>query len=195
MKKSWIVFAAAIPLAVFASIAVWKLAGDDSRRQGALGSAEAVNLSWRGDWTAEAEYTAGNVVSHEGASYVAEGEKLSAPVADCTECGWKAMAAGPSPDDAAAPAAGYEVVTEVLATPTSPLGFGKGASTVVSCPAGKKVLAGGFTGQPGPFQIESNAPVLPSENGGLYGWKYKAINPRQDLSANNLTIYAICGDE
>jgi hypothetical protein len=41
MKKTWIVVAAAVPLVFLASLAVWKVSGDDSRRQGAFTDKEA----------------------------------------------------------------------------------------------------------------------------------------------------------
>ncbi len=153
MKKSWIVMAAAIPLVGLASIAVWKVSGDDSRRQGALGSTEAVTLSWRGDWSAEAEYSPGNVVSHEGASYVAEGEKLASPNPECSECGWTRLAIESPPADekeeeTAAPAEpvirGYEVAS---ATRRAVAGA-SGMSLFVTCPTGKMPLNGGATPTP-----------------------------------------------
>lgn len=160
MKKSWIVMAAAIPLVVFASMALWKLAGDDSRRQGAIGSSDAVALSWRGDYVAEAEYAPGNVVSHEGSSYVAEGEKLSTPSAECAECGWARLAidsasTGETEEEiaekeaeTAAPAEpvmrAYEVVRE---TRTVNAGAA-GTSIYVACPEGKMPINGGATPTP-----------------------------------------------
>jgi hypothetical protein len=73
MKKSLIVAAAALPLVVIGSIAVWNVSGNDSRRVGAIDSAsEPVALMWRGAWDAEVKYAPGQVVSFKGASYVAE---------------------------------------------------------------------------------------------------------------------------
>ncbi len=83
MKKSLLVVLAVVLVAVV-SIAVWKSSDNGSRRQGALESREAVALSWRGDWSSETEYAAGNVVSYRGASYVAEGEGLGTPEAECS---------------------------------------------------------------------------------------------------------------
>jgi hypothetical protein len=101
MKRSSFVILATVPLVVIASIALWKVSGDDSRRQGALGSGEAVALSWRGDWTAETAYAPGSVVTHEGISYVAESEKPSTPEPECVECGWSQLASGGAPEGSA----------------------------------------------------------------------------------------------
>lgn len=97
MKKSWLVIAAGLGLALIASVVVVMASGDGSRRQGALGDTEAIALSWRGDWIPESEYAAGNVVSYEGASYVAEGNKFSTPKADCGDCGWTLLALESAP--------------------------------------------------------------------------------------------------
>lgn len=104
MKRSWLVVVGAIALVVIGSIFVVMSSGDDSRRQGALGSPEAVPLSWQGDWSAEAEYSAGSVVSHEGTSYVAEGEKLGTPEAGCAGCGWTQLVTESPPAEAEEPA-------------------------------------------------------------------------------------------
>lgn len=108
MKRSWFVIAGAGVLVVIGSIAVLRSSGEDSRRQGALGGGEPVALSWRGDWSAEAEYTAGSVVTYDGASYVAEGEKLSTPNPGCAECGWARLAteSPPAETEASEPAGG-----------------------------------------------------------------------------------------
>jgi hypothetical protein len=83
---------AAIALVIVVSVVALKSSGDDSRRQGALEGSEALALSWRGDWTEAADYVQGNVVSLEGVSYVAEGEKLGKPEVGCVECGWTELA-------------------------------------------------------------------------------------------------------
>jgi hypothetical protein len=151
--KKWIVIVAAIPLAVLASIAVWKLAGDDSRRQGALGSSEAVTLSWRGDYAAEAEYAPGNVVSYEGSSYVAEGEKLSTPKPECGDCGWTrlAMESASTGEKEAEPAAPAEPVMrayEVVRVTRKVFADAAGMSVLVECPTGKMPINGGATPVP-----------------------------------------------
>lgn len=100
MKKSMLAIMAAVVLVAVVSVAVLKSSDNDSRRQGALEGNEAVALSWRSEWSDAAEYVRGNVVSHEGVSYVAEGEKLGKPDAECAECGWALLATS---DQAAAP--------------------------------------------------------------------------------------------
>lgn len=86
----WRVLAAALVL-----IAVAGCAGGDSddRRTAALGEGEAEALSWRGDWTAEAEYQPGEVVTHEGVTFVAVSTTAQAPAAKCeVDCAWNVMA-------------------------------------------------------------------------------------------------------
>ena len=61
-----------LTLVAIGSVGVWKLS-DADRNIGALGPfEEPVPLSWRGSWTDETRYDVGQVVSYEGASYVAE---------------------------------------------------------------------------------------------------------------------------
>jgi hypothetical protein len=91
--KTLLAVVAAIALVAVVSIAVWKSSDDGPRRQGVLEGSEAVALSWRGDWNADVQYVRGNVVSYEGVSYVAEGEKVGKPDAECAECGWALLAA------------------------------------------------------------------------------------------------------
>ena len=112
MKKSLLVVGA-IALVAVVSVVVVMTSEDDARSQGALEGSEAVALSWRGDWSEEAEYVRGNVVSVEGVSYVAEGEKLAKPELGCSECGWAELV---SADQAAAES------TPTAATLASPNG-------------------------------------------------------------------------
>lgn len=96
MKKSWFVIAAAIPLVLIGSIAVWQLSGNDARRVGAIGAAdEPVALMWRGAWDAEAKYAPGQVVSFNRAAYVAEQVNAgSEPNPWCEDdCRWALMSA------------------------------------------------------------------------------------------------------
>jgi hypothetical protein len=173
MKK--LVIAGAVGLVVIGSVFVLKTSGDDSRRQGSLGEGrEAVALSWRGDWQEEAEYAAGNVVSLDGASYVAESEKLAKPQVDCKDCGWTQLAVQGVPtepeESTAAKPTGYEIVTGQLAIPA---GSSTGKTTV-NCPAGKKALGGGGYA----VAIEFDGPVgpgTPFPNGGVYGWQFGAV--------------------
>jgi hypothetical protein len=81
-------------VAVFAVFAFVGCAGDsDERRTAAIGEGEAASLSWQGDWTAEAEYREGSVVTHEGATFVAVTTTTQAPDAKCeTDCVWNVMA-------------------------------------------------------------------------------------------------------
>lgn len=133
MKKSLLVIAAAIGLVVIASVAIWKTSGDDSRRQGALVD-EPVTLNWHGDWNAATEYTAGSVVTYEGASYVAEGEKLSTPMPDCAECGWTTLALEGSSTEA--PTGGAtEPAPATAGTGFSTLGWGDDRYNLPSTPS------------------------------------------------------------
>jgi hypothetical protein len=92
MKKSLLAILAAVVLVAVVSVVVLKSSDDGSRREGALESSDAIALSWRGEWSDAAEYVRGNVVSVEGVSYVAEGEKLAKPQVGCAECGWTELA-------------------------------------------------------------------------------------------------------
>lgn len=193
MKRSWFVIAAAIPLVAIASVVVWKASGDDSRRQAALGEGEAVALSWRGDWAAEADYSAGNVVSHEGASYVAEGEKLSTPKPDCSECGWTVMAAEGAAEDAkeATPTSGlsgYEIVGEFAPN----VAAGALDTKITLCPLGKVVLGGGV----GTIllQVEDSTPIGPGSGltGGRYGWRGIARNTTSQ--SHPFLVTAVCAN-
>jgi hypothetical protein len=85
--------------AAFVLIAVVGCAGgNEDRRTAALGENEATNLSWQGDWSAEADYREGSVVTHEGATYVAVMSTARAPEAKCeTDCAWNVMAADATP--------------------------------------------------------------------------------------------------
>jgi hypothetical protein len=188
MKKTLFVIAAAIGLVVIASVAIWKSSGDDSRRQGALGADEPVTLSWHGDWNAETAYAQGSVVTYDGTSYVAEGEKLSTPTADCTDCGWTPLALEGSSTEAPKEGAvgtlsGYEIVKDDLVIP---VGTSTGTK-VVSCPAGKKVFGGGAPNA----WITGDGPVGPDTNAGLYGWKFLA---RYEGGGATLYVYAVCAN-
>jgi hypothetical protein len=97
MKKSLLVILAAVVLVAVISVAVLKSSDNGSRRQGALEESDAIALSWRGEWSEAAEYGRGNVVSVEGVSYVAEGEKLAKPEVGCAECGWTELASSEAP--------------------------------------------------------------------------------------------------
>jgi hypothetical protein len=198
MKKSWFVIAAAIGLVVIASVAVLRTSGEDSRRQGALGTDEPVTLEWHGDWNAEAQYTAGSVVIHEGASYVAEGEgeKLSTPEPECTDCGWTVMAlegAGAETtkeEPTVPPLRGYETVSRDMDIGANATGVGH----TVDCPAGKMPLGGGGRAVP-PARMTgmSPGPVKQDASGMQTGsWTVWFENPAADLRA--ATIYAACAN-
>jgi hypothetical protein len=95
MKKSWLILVALILLVVVGSFAAWELSRNDTRRAGALGGlSEPLPLAWRGGWSAEQRYAAGEVVSYQGLAYVAERETDSNPPApaECgQDCAWTAM--------------------------------------------------------------------------------------------------------
>lgn len=92
MKRFWVILFASIPLVLVGSIAVWQLSGSDARRVGAIGATDKpVALMWRGAWDAKAEYTAGQVVSYRGSSYVADATSFGqAP--NAKESSWSVMA-------------------------------------------------------------------------------------------------------
>ena len=73
MVNKLLIGAGIVALIAVGSIGVLKVTDSDDRRAGALGPiAEPISLSWRGSWTRDAKYQAGQVVSHKGSSYVAE---------------------------------------------------------------------------------------------------------------------------
>jgi hypothetical protein len=199
MKKSLLVIAAATALVVFASVAIWKTSGDDSRRQGALGADEPVMLSWHGDWNTETAYAPGSVVTYDGASYVAEGEKLSTPKPDCAECGWTQMGVESLSQESApaetkeAPAVplvrGYEVVYEDATVP----GGAGNIGLMVSCPNGKMPLSGGAASPGGQLKVIG---------GGLYRLDHDAAGVRtgtwivqleaSGTAQKSVRLYATC---
>jgi hypothetical protein len=190
MRKSLLVIAAVLGLVAIGSVAVWKTSGDDTRRQGALGAEEPVTLSWHGDWRAETEYAPGSVVSYDGASYVAEGEKLSTPEAACADCGWAVMALESAPEETkegtVEALSGYEIVKGDLVVP---VGASTGTTTV-DCPAGKKVFGGGghdvhiaFSGPAGPGTAYPN--------NGVYGWRFGAT---YQGGGATISVYAVCAN-
>jgi hypothetical protein len=95
MRKSWFLVAAAVPLVLVASIGVWKVSGNDARRVGALGPLrEPVPLSWRGEWAKDFDYAGGEVVSYQGAAYVAETQNSARepePSGCGADCPWSAL--------------------------------------------------------------------------------------------------------
>jgi hypothetical protein len=196
MKKTWIAIAAAIPVAALLSVVAWQAVEDDSRRQGALGSGEAVALAWRGDYSAEVEYQPGDVVSIEGATYVAAEEKLAEPTLECVDCGWALLGSETtsteeSKEEAAPPepvVRGYERVT---ADPTVLAGV-SGATYFVTCPAGKMPLSGGASPTPpmkvsggGLFKVETDATGART---GTWGVQFDNTGGVQRA----VTIWAIC---
>jgi hypothetical protein len=72
MKKSLLAVVAAIALVAVVSVVAVRSSDDGPRRQGALEEGEAVSLTWRGEWSPDAKYAQGSVVSHAGGTYVAE---------------------------------------------------------------------------------------------------------------------------
>lgn len=98
MKKSWFVVAAALPLLLVGTVGAWQLMDSSQRRLGALGfgSGEAA-MYWRGAWSADAKYQAGEVVGHKGNAYVAEVANSGAepsPKACAETCNWVPLAIG-----------------------------------------------------------------------------------------------------
>jgi hypothetical protein len=155
MKKTWIVVAAAIPLVLIALVAVFKVSDDGVRRQGALTDQDGVNLTWRGDWSEKAEYAAGNVVTHEGVSYVAEGEKLAAPRLECSGCGWTQLAVGSAGEESKPPPPpepvmrAYQVVRELRTVPAGAVGV----MFELECPTGKMPINGGGSTPSPPMKV------------------------------------------
>ncbi|MFK0252141.1 hypothetical protein [Streptomyces sp. NPDC090445] len=86
--------------------------------------------------------------------------------------------------DGAAAISGYEVVsqTNLLVDAGSP------AQTIVPCPAGKKVLGGGFFGNTGDIQIVRSFPQAPDNT----AWVVFVINNGQVTGSYD--AYAICAD-
>lgn len=92
MVNKFLIGVGILALVAVGSIGVWKLADDDGRRVGALEPIEKpVPLAWRGAWTKDAEYSAGQVVAYEGSSYVAEAA-TAGEVPNAKEGPWALMA-------------------------------------------------------------------------------------------------------
>lgn len=143
MKRSWLVAAAVIPLVVIGSAAVWQLSASDVRRVGAIdASSDPVSLMWRGAWNEEAVYAPGEVVSFEGASYVADEESQGRkPDPSCeAECMWAEMGQG-TPGPQGPPGVKGDQGNQGIAGPVGPRGLG-----------GPQGLQGiqGLQGPPGP---------------------------------------------
>jgi hypothetical protein len=82
-----------VALVAVGSVGVLMLADGDDRRVGALGPLEKpISLAWRGSWVKDAEYQAGEVVFHEGSSYVAE-TRTAGDTPNAEEGPWALMAA------------------------------------------------------------------------------------------------------
>jgi hypothetical protein len=102
VNKLLIGFSVVVLVAV-GSVGAWKLSGGE-RRAGALGPIEEpIALTWRGEWAKDAKYDAGQVVSYEGSSFVAEAA-ASGEVPNAKEGPWVLMAAK-GVQEAQAPAA------------------------------------------------------------------------------------------
>jgi hypothetical protein len=198
MKKSLLLIAAAIGLVVIASVAIWKTSGDDSRRQGALGSDEPVTLSWHGDWNTETAYAPGSVVTYDGASYVAEGEKLSTPEPDCTECGWTRMAVESLSQESAAaetkeaPAVpvlrGYEVAYK-----DATLQGGAGnVGLNVPCPRGKMPLSGGVVSPGLQLKVIGGGLHMIDVDAGVQTGTWVVQLEVSGTSAKTVRLYAVC---
>jgi hypothetical protein len=81
-----------VVLVAVGSVGAWKLSGSE-RRAGALGPIdEPIPLTWRGEWAKDAKYDAGQVVSYEESSYVAEAP-TDGQVPDAKDGPWALMAA------------------------------------------------------------------------------------------------------
>jgi hypothetical protein len=81
-----------VVLVAVGSVGAWKLSGSD-RRAGALGPIdEPIPLTWRGEWAKDAKYDAGQVVTYEQSSYVAEAA-TSGEIPNAKDGQWALMAA------------------------------------------------------------------------------------------------------
>jgi hypothetical protein len=95
MKKFWFVIAAAIPLVVVGSVAVWMLSDGGARRQGALvAPSDPVSMAWRGGWSERTTYAVGEVVSAGDATYLAAKKNIAVdPTSECaSDCSWTLLA-------------------------------------------------------------------------------------------------------
>lgn len=115
MKRSLLVAPSVIALAIFTALATPQLWGDGSRRVAALAATgDPVAMSWRGSWDAETKYQPGEIVSLDGATYIAatESAETRPDAEECEgDCPWAPLAtagstgpAGPAgPDGPAGP--------------------------------------------------------------------------------------------
>jgi hypothetical protein len=80
-------------LVAVGSLGAWKISSGSDRSVGALGPIdEPVPLAWRGEWTRDAKYDVGQVVSYEDSSYVAEAAS-SGEIPNAKDGPWALMAA------------------------------------------------------------------------------------------------------
>jgi hypothetical protein len=178
MKRFLLAIVVVLALTVVGSVAVWQLAGDEPRRAAAVAAAvttDPVALMWRGSWTAEAKFSPGQVVSHNGSAYVAQQVNVgtSPACADTSDnCPWVLMAnrgpaglvgpRGPAgvqgPPGAQGPAG--EIGDMELRTAGQDLAGNSTTSLTVECPDGMKAVGGGFRGGPQGLVTESSPDPL-----------------------------------
>jgi len=147
-------------------------------------------LRWRGAWDAQASYAAGEVVSHGGASWVAqpasEGTTAGhAPPTNLNE--WSLVA------DKGSAAPGYEIALKQFSMQSNTT-----KADSVFCATGKEVLGGGFEGHSGDIQEARlyadypriDASVTPHR----YGWEVKIRYSTTSGQPLTGAVFATCAD-
>lgn len=152
--------------------------------QGAKGDTGGPGLRWMGAWNADADYGAGEVVSHGGSSWLAQpgqGRTTAGytPPSNLNE--WNLVAA--KGEQGATGLSAREVVKETISVAPNHQGL-----KVAFCPAGKESLGGGFS-----WSSTAASHVLESHPFNDYrgsGWYVNVSNHTQ--YTYNLHVYVVC---
>ena len=169
-----------------------------------------VPLSWRGDWTAEARLTPGDVVSHQGAAYVARADTsgVEPTCAGRPDCPWAIVAARgatgpPGPTGPQGPAgdegpegprgpSGQGLLTGVTTLSTSKTlpTTGQLTRVEIDCPPGKNAIGGGFLKNANTQKVfirgswPTGSPAT--------GWLVDASN--DGATGASISVYVVCAD-
>lgn len=172
MKKPWSLVLAVVPLVVIGSVAVWQVSGSDRRIGAITAASEPVPLSWRGPYSGDAAYAPGQVVSFDGASYVADQEtKGEKPGCSGAKCPWSLMASRGAPGPAGSQgAAGPQGVEGPAGTTGQSISTVKGTGSLYLQPGTDPNQGTPFEQVPGLSQtvtVPANAKVFVSSQGGV----------------------------
>jgi hypothetical protein len=143
-------------------------------------------FTWRGGYLERTPYHPGDVVSFAGSAWITNEDIGGGDIAPPTDP-WQLLAAKGA--DGAAGLSGYQIVTDTVVVKSDQ----SLTTKTISCPAGKMVLGGGAPDADG-LALYGSGPVLPAQNGGLYGWMIGARFAGEPFAGqtDTFTGYAIC---